>query len=195
MLLATRKLTLAFIIVTGSGLAATTGQAQSPPAVGTSAADFTLERLDGTDVRLSDLLSKGPVALVVLRGYPGYQCPVCTRQVGDLISKAPQFEALGARVVLVYPGPDENLGKFAAEFVQGKTLPGNFEFLVDPGYRFTSAYNLRWDAPKETAYPSTFVIGPDRVVRYSKVSQSHGGRAPASEVLQSLSALGDGPAK
>ncbi|MDX2033608.1 MAG: redoxin domain-containing protein [Blastocatellia bacterium] len=43
------------------------------PAVGDKAPDFTLTNLQGAKVRLSDVAAKGPVALIALRGYPGYQ--------------------------------------------------------------------------------------------------------------------------
>ena len=55
--------------------------------------------------------------------------------------------------------------------------------------RAVSAYKLRWIAPRETAYPATFVIGPDRVVRHAKVSTTHGGRASAKEILGALDRL------
>src|SRR5262245_43074853 len=96
------------------------------PRVGETAADFEREALDGAKVRLSEVARKGPVVLVVLRGFPGYQCPVCTAQVGELMGKAKQIQAAGASVVLVYPGPAEGLKAHAGEFVRGKTLPENF---------------------------------------------------------------------
>jgi len=160
--------------------------AAGPPAVGAPAPDFRLTTLDGDAVTLTGLKAEGPVVLVVLRGYPGYQCPVCNVQVGELIGNAGAFESAGARVVLVYPGRPENLGKFAGEFVKGKSLPERFVFLTDPGYTLTEAYGLRWDAPGETAYPSAFVIDPTGKVTYAKVSRSHGGRAKAAELLSAL---------
>jgi peroxiredoxin len=156
------------------------------PRVGEMAPDFELDSLDGAKVKLSELSQQGPVVLVVLRGYPGYQCPICGAQVGELMSKARGFQEAGSRVVLVYPGPSEGLKQRADEFVRGKTLPENFQILLDPGYTFTNKYGLRWDAPKETAYPSTFVIDGQRTIRFSKVSQSHGGRARAAEILEAL---------
>jgi peroxiredoxin Q/BCP len=61
-------------------------------------------------------------------------------------------------VLLVYPGPAKELESHAKEFARSKKLPANFHFVVDPDYKFTKAYDLHWDAPKETAYPSTFVV-------------------------------------
>ena len=168
-------------------LAAATARADIP-AVGDKAPDFTLQTLEGTAVNLAKLNADGPVVLVVLRGYPGYQCPICSFQVADLMKNASALKEAGAKVVLVYPGPAENLGERAAEFLKGKPLPENFYYVTDPGYEFTSAYELRWDAPRETAYPSTFVIDRDGAIRFAKVSKTHAGRAKASEALEAVKA-------
>ena len=160
-----------------------------PPAVGEKAPSFDVRALDEKPVRLAPLLKQGPVVLIVLRGYPGYQCPICTRQVGELIQKTDDFAKRKATVVLVYPGPSEGLKRYAGEFVAGKDLPKGFRFAVDPGYRFTESYGLRWNAPNETAYPSTFVIGRDGRVAYAKVSRSHGDRAPVADVLGEIDKL------
>jgi peroxiredoxin len=149
------------------------------PGVGDTAPDFALSTIQGKRVLLSevaakspragplpDAYSQGPVMLVVLRGYPGHQCPFCNRQVQDLIANAQGFVEAGAQVLLVYPGSPDNLAAKAAEFATGKTMPANFDLLLDPSYEFTDLCGLRWDAPHETAYPSTFLIrssSPDRM--------------------------------
>ncbi|HAH44287.1 peroxiredoxin family protein [Gimesia sp.] len=156
------------------------------PAVGDTAKDFQLATPQGEKVSLSQQLKKGPVVLLVLRGYPGYQCPICTRQVGQYISNAAKLKAANASVMMVYPGAAKDLEKRAEEFIRDQSLPENFYFLVDPDYKFTNAYHLRWDAKRETAYPSTFVIGTDGKIKYAKISKTHGGRANAKEVLQAL---------
>jgi len=158
----------------------------APPTVGQKAPDFALLTPGGDKVRLSDEVSKGTVVLVVLRGYPGYQCPYCNRQVQDYIQKAPGLAEAGARVLLVYPGPPENLGAKANEFLVNKQLPPNFHLLLDPGFDFTKQYGLRWDAPQETAYPSTFLIDNQGVVFFSKTVKADGGRSTATEVLDIL---------
>lgn len=157
-----------------------------PPKVGDTAVDFELSTMSGADVRLSDELKAGPVVLVVLRGFPGYQCPVCNQQVGQYLAQADKFKAAGAKVLLVYPGPATGLNQKAEEFIKGKTVPAHFELLVDPDYTFTKAYRLRWNEAGETAYPSTFVIQKDRKIIFAKVSKSHGGRTKPDEVLSAL---------
>lgn len=161
--------------------------ADQAPQVGDKAADFELDSVTGAKVELSKVAAQGPVVLIVLRGFPGYQCPVCNQQVGQYLAQAEKLKAAGAQVLLVYPGPADGLAKKAQEFINDKTIPAHFQLLVDPDYAFTNAYHLRWDAAGETAYPSTFVIQKDLKVVFSKVSQEHGGRSKPEEVLKVLS--------
>ena len=129
---------------------------------------------------------KSPVVLIVLRGYPGYQCPFCNRQARDFAEKAQEFNRLGAKVIMVYPGPSRDLGSRATEFLSDKSFPDTFDMLLDPGYEFTVLYGLRWDAPNETAYPSTFLIDKQGVIFFSKIVKEHGGRTTAAEILDLL---------
>ncbi len=160
--------------------------AAAPPTVGEKAPDFALSTVEGKSLRLSEVMSKGSLVLVVLRGYPGYQCPYCNRQVQDFIQKAQGFADAGAEVLMVYPGPPQDFGAKANEFLADKKLPNNFELLLDPGYDFTNLYGLRWDAAHETAYPSTFLIDRQGVIFFSKIVRGHGGRTTAMEILDAM---------
>jgi peroxiredoxin len=161
----------------------------APPKVGDKAPDFTLKTLDDQTVRLSDLTATGKVVLVVLRGWPGYQCPLCTRQVQDYIASASGFASAKARVVMVYPGPADDLKAHATEFLKNKQWPKEFIYLTDPAYSMVNAYGLRWDAPSETAYPSTFILDRKGSIRFAKISRSHGDRTKAADVLEEVKRL------
>jgi len=50
-------------------------RAAASPKVGDKAPDLFLQTLENQAIRLSGLTSKGRVVLIVLRGWPGYQCP------------------------------------------------------------------------------------------------------------------------
>ena len=168
-----------------SQVAATEETAQ-PPKMGQTAPDFELKDLKDENIKLSLLSQKGPVILVVLRGFPGYQCPICTVQVGQLIGKAEPLAKANARVLLVYPGPSDGLKARADEFVRGKDIPANFYLVLDPDFKFINQYGLRWNAAGETSYPSTFVLDSERKVLFAKVSRSHGDRAKVDDVLAAL---------
>jgi peroxiredoxin Q/BCP len=174
----------------GSRAPGSAADRDAPPSVGEKFVDFSLASVDGKQLALSDELKKGPVVLVLLRGWPGYQCPFCTRQFGDFVAHAKELQSSGARVIMVYPGPGENLKQHVDEFIANRDLLPNFHVLVDPDFTFTRSLALRRDAPKETSYPSTFVIDQNWTVRYALVSKTHGGRATADDVLKVLSTLG-----
>jgi peroxiredoxin len=176
------------LILVGCVLLASHGAASVAPTpkVGDKAPDFTLAQIDGKRLTLSAELKAGPVVLIVGRGWVGYQCPFCTRQFGDFLKAANDIEAAGARVVWVYPGPADDVQKRAEEFASGRSFPPNFRFVLDPNYALTLSYGLRWNAPQETAYPSTFVIDRRGIVRYALVSTSHAGRSTAAAVIAEL---------
>jgi len=157
--------------------------------IGDKALNFSLKTIQGDKVNLKELYRDRPVVLVVLRGWPGYQCPICTRQVGGLIGEADSFARYGATVLFVYPGPSEKLQEHAKEFSQDFRFPENFYFTLDPSYIMVNKYGIRWDEPKETAHPSTYVIDKKGRVVFAKVSSSHGGRSTPEEIFEALEKL------
>ncbi|MEO5923825.1 MAG: peroxiredoxin family protein [Bryobacteraceae bacterium] len=156
------------------------------PAVGEKAPDFTLSTVKQAKVRLADITAKSDVVLVVLRGYPGYQCPYCNRQAQDFIKNAAGFAAAGLHVVMIYPGPPQDLDGKANEFLENKNFPSDFDLLLDPGYEFTNLYDLRWNAPQETAYPSTFLLDRQGKIFFRTISKEHAGRTTAAEILDAM---------
>jgi peroxiredoxin Q/BCP len=189
-------LTLLAVAACGLTAAAHTRPREQPAAtlqVGQNAPDFSLMALNGRPVRLSDELRDGPVVLVLLRGWPGYQCPFCTRQFADFLKHASELASQGARVLFVYPGPTDGVKEHAQAFTANRRMPPNFLVLIDPDYAFTLAYGLRWNAPEETAYPATFVLDSKGTVRFVRVSREHGDRVPAVETLEVLAAMGHAP--
>ena len=159
------------------------------PKVGDKATAFKAKDLSGKDGAFDPGKLEGPAVLVFLRGFPGYQCPICSRQVGQLVAKAEDFAGQKAQVIFVYPGPKSNLMAKAKQFTRNKELPEGFQMFIDGDYKITNAYDLRWEAPRETAYPTTLVIDSTGVIRFAKVSKSHGGRTSPEEVLKAVSEL------
>ena len=177
------------LLIAVSRLLAAPARAE-PPAVSAKAPDFTLSTPEGKPVQLSALTSKSTVVLIVLRGYPGYQCPYCQKQAHDFQVHAGEFAAKGVELLLVYPGPRADLGDHAKEFLAPEgALPANYHLVLDPDYSFTNLYGLRWDAENETAYPATFIVDRKGVVVFSAISRIHGGRTTAQETLAALSQI------
>jgi peroxiredoxin Q/BCP len=158
------------------------------PAVGAKAPDFILSTPTGKTAALSTEQGGHGLVLVILRGFPGYQCPYCVKQVHDFADHASDFKAKNTRVLLVYPGPPADLDQHAKEFLEKQAeLPSNVVLVTDPDYKVTNLYGLRWDAPHETAYPSTFILDKKGTVVFEKISHSHGDRLSAQDALGHLS--------
>ncbi len=175
----------------GRGQAPAGKEPPHPPEVGDIAPDIELKNEKGETISLKKLNSEHAVVLLVLRGWPGYQCPVCSKQVSEFVAKKSELEKAGAQVLMVYPGPADMLAEHAKEFAtQGKwEFPANFYYVTDPEYKFTNDWGLRWEAERETAYPSTIIIGKDRKIAYAMTSTSHRGRAAVATVLEELAKL------
>ena len=158
--------------------------------VGDKVINFDLPIVGSDDyLQLEDELKQGHVVVIVLRGYPGYQCPICSRQVGSLINRAKAIADLAHRVILVYPGQPDELQRHADEFVGSRSIPEPIVIVRDPGMEMVTEWGLRWDAPRETAYPATYVINKNRRVAWSKVSTSHAGRTTPDEIIKQLRRL------
>jgi hypothetical protein len=73
--------------------------------------------------------------------------------VHDFVDRNSDFAAKKVRVLFVYPGPPAALDDHAKDFLAKEAdLPANIQLVVDPDYKVTNLYGLRWDAPHETAY-------------------------------------------
>ena len=157
------------------------------PAMGSEAPDFALSTPAGKPIRLSQYTAPGMTVLVVLRGFPGYQCPYCEKQAHDFIEHTSAFAAKKVNILLVYPGPPAELDQRAKEFLAKQAdLPPNIKLVIDPDYTMTKLYGLRWNAPQETAYPATFLLDRHRKILFEKISHSHGDRTTAQEVLAQI---------
>ncbi|TWT91260.1 redoxin family protein [Stieleria varia] len=157
---------------------------------GDKAPDFELPLVGSDDyLTLKDAIADGPAVVIVLRGYPGYQCPLCSKQVSSIANRAKALGQQAKRVILVYPGEATLLERHAEEFVGSRSLPEPLVMVRDPGMRMIESWGLRWDAPRETAYPATYVIQKNGRVAWSKVSKSHAGRSTVDEILAALKKL------
>ena len=177
------RIALLALLALGSAIAQT-------PLTGAKAPDFTLSTPTGATVHLAGDTAKGTTVLVVLRGFPGYQCPYCMKQVHDFVEHSADFAAKKTNVLLVYPGPPADLDQHAKDFLAKQAdLPANIQLVVDPDYKVTNLYGLRWDAPRETAYPSTFILDGKGKIVFEKISHSHGDRTSAEDILNLLPAV------
>jgi peroxiredoxin len=160
------------------------------PEVDKRAPDFELPVV-GSDgfLKLSDECKEGPTVVIVVRGFPGYQCPLCSSQMAALANRAKALGQAAHRVIVVYPGKADELQSHAETFMGSRKLPKPLVIVRDDDMEMVESWGLRWDAPHETAYPATFVFDTNGRVRWKKVSHSHGERSSVEEILRELRKL------
>jgi peroxiredoxin len=119
------------------------------------APDFTLANLEGEDVKLSDLLAKGPVILdfwatwckPCIKGFPGLQ---------ELLNK---YEDRGLTVVAVSVDSPKSRVR-VGPFISSKNY--SFEVLLDTQGRVARKYNA-------VTIPRTVLISPDGMIAHATV--------------------------
>jgi len=94
-------------------------------AVGSKLPAFTLKDAEGKSFDSASLLGVPAVVLF----YRGNWCPLCMAQISEMAARYADLRALGIRVCLVSPQPDDLTRKLAAQHA----VP--FTFLVDEGNR------------------------------------------------------------
>jgi thiol-disulfide isomerase/thioredoxin len=119
------------------------------PQVGAPAPDFHLTTLDGKPVSLAAYRGK----TLVLNEWATW-CPPCRMETPDLIAIAKKTRATGD---VVFLGVDSTeAAPIVRAFVAAKPLP--YANAIDVDKSFSKAYDIR-------AFPTTFVISPDGVLR------------------------------
>ena len=119
------------------------------PQIGQPAPDFTLTTLDGKRVSLAAFRGK----TLVLNEWATW-CPPCREETPDLIAAAKKFSAKGD---VVFLGVDSTeAAPIVRAFVASKGL--SYAQAIDGDKTFSKTYDVR-------AFPTTFVIGADGVLR------------------------------
>jgi peroxiredoxin/Flp pilus assembly protein TadD len=136
-------------ILAATALALAAPQTPTGPQVGAPAPDFHLTALDGKPISLAGFRGK----TLVINEWATW-CPPCREETPDLIASAKKLRAKGDVVFLGVDSTER--APIVRAFIAAKALP--FANAVDDDKSFSKAYDIR-------AYPTTFVISPDGVLR------------------------------
>lgn len=165
---------------------------------GDKAPDFVLKNAKGNEVRLKELLKKGPVILVFYRG--GW-CPFCNMALKGFQNILPEIQEFGANLVAVSPEkPDKSLSTKEKANLE-------FEVLSDPQSRVAEAYGLAFKMSQATVkrgrydqwlpsfnddprlvlpVPATYVISQDGTILWAFLEADYKLRADPQDVLEVL---------
>lgn len=167
---------------------------------GTKAPDFQLKALDGSTVKLSETLKKGPAVLLF---YRGEWCPVCIRYFSGLMEDISLLTEKGVNVYAIAPETIENLSKTKEKSQVNFTLLSDADYSVmedyDVLFHVTEAYQKKirdkfnTDIAKNNGkpdarlpVPATYVIGQDGTIKFVQFDLNYKNRASVKEILQHI---------
>lgn len=126
----------------------------SPPKVGDTAPDFTVQDVDAKPVVLSELVKKGPV---VVAFFPKAFTGGCTKQLKGYQAKLTEFEKANAQIIVISTDDLETQKKFR------DSLNAKYRFVADPEGTLVRLFDAKMPAIN-VAKRYAFVIGKDRKV-------------------------------
>lgn len=170
--------------------------------MGEKAPEFQLANQENRQVRLSEVLAKGPVVLKFIRGE---WCPICNTEVAALKRIAPQLKELNTTLLIINPQkPDKSLA------LDGKHALG-FDILSDEKQDVIRRYELQFavPVPVQEVYktvglnlpehtgdgswnlpvPATFILDTKGVIRARHVNVNYMQRMEPAEILEPLRLL------
>ena len=126
--------------------------------VGSAAPDFVVPNERGEEVRLRDLLSKGPLVLIF---YPGDSTPVCTKQLCAVRDDAARYEAAGVTVLGVNNADAASHWRFIAQNKLQTRL------LVDRDFKVSADYGcVRGFGPLRFIHRTVVGVSQDGTIVY-----------------------------
>jgi len=166
----------------------TSGLPRQQPAVAVDALapDFSAIDAEGAKFRLSDLRGSP----VLLKFFRGYWCPYCVAELKQLDELAPEFAALGVKLVALSSDRVDELRPFKRKRNWDITLLADPELVVHRQYRV----EFRKFTPKrgpfrDLAIPTTILLDKDGRVLWLEQTSDFRVRPQADMVLAKAKAL------
>jgi len=156
--------------------------------------EFKLKNAKGEELKLAQLLEKGPIVLIF---YRGSWCPVCQASLTKFEAAAADIEAAGARVYAVTPE--------LTEYLQPTVEKHGYErvhLMSDPDLRLGRELGVAWkneqyghlakfngNDRREIPLGVTYVIKQDGTIAWSWLDDDYRQRADPADVIKAVQAL------
>jgi len=133
----------------------------------------------GDALDIDALCKKGPVLVVILRGFSGQVCLYCAAQTTAISKAIQRFEKSNIQVVVVYPGPVDAIPSFlqAVRSLANDPLP--MPVALDVSLIAVRALGIEDNLAK----PTSLIIDTKGLIRYAYVGKTIADRPSVEELL------------
>lgn len=141
---------------------------------------------NGEVINIEELSAKKNILLVVLRGFAGSVCLVCSSQTIALSNSVDEFSKRNTEIILVYPGEAESIPHFVSSVQNLESefsLP--FPIVLDADLSLVTKFKINGSLAK----PSTLLIDKDGIIRYAYVGKHPGDRPTIPSLLDIIDKL------
>lgn len=168
--------------------------------VGEISPNFTALDIYGSKFTLADLLDKGEVVLIFIRGQ---WCPFCNKHLKEIQENLPLIYQKGASVVVVSPEKSEFIKKTIEK------TGAEFTILYDEDYKIATAYDVIFkpkamlrlmyntilgaklkeshsDQSEQLPVPATFIISEDGKIKWRHFNPDYKKRSQINDILKNL---------
>lgn len=171
--------------------------------IGEKAPSFELPNLEGKQISLTNILSKGPA---IVTFYRGDWCPYCNLQLRALQNRLADIHALGATLIAISPQvPDGSLTKNEINNM-------DFTVLSDQNAKVASQFGVAWEIPEFlmehmrvdrnldlakinnvnaniSSIPASFILNSNGTVIWNYVNVDYRTRSEPDEIIEVLKSL------
>lgn len=147
---------------------------------------------DGTTKKIQDYAEGKILVVVVSRGYHGSVCPFCCAQTQSLAKDYSKIEALGGKVLVIFPVEKPSEKVFSSELVDMARIVLKSDSAPMP---FPIAYDVQLSAVDQLgiraqlAKPATYIIDRQGKLRYSYVGSDPADRPNVNTIIKQLQAI------
>ncbi len=133
----------------------------------------------GSVLDIEELCEKGPVLMVILRGFSGQVCLYCAAQTTALSDSIERFKKAGIQVVVVYPGPVDAIPSFINAVRSLRKDPPAMPVCLDASLLGVRSLKLEGSL----AIPSSLIIDSKGIIQYAYQGKTIADRPPVEELL------------
>jgi peroxiredoxin len=133
----------------------------------------------GGALNLEDMCKKGPVLVVILRGFSGQVCLYCAAQTTAISEAIQRFEKNNIQVVIVYPGPVDAVPSFLKAVRSLANDPPQMPIALDVSLLAVRALGIEDNLAKPTA----IMIDTKGIIRYAYVGKTIADRPSVDDLI------------